>query len=193
MEINEFISSGIIELYCMGAASEVETKLVEKLAAENKEVRDEIVAVNEALQLFAAASRKTPAGQLKNKIMTALGNQFPPRLSPASKAEEWKSYLEKNSIIPPENYEQIHLVDLPGNETMTTYVVWARKGSVVEESHSDEDEYLFMLNGYCSITIDGKLNYYKEGDIAFIPKGAVHRAEALSDEPMLIIGQRVAA
>ena len=50
-----------------------------------------------------------------------------------------------------------------------------------------------MLKGYCSVTINGIIGYYREGDIVFIPGKALHRAEALSDEPMILIGQRIAA
>ena len=63
----------------------------------------------------------------------------------------------------------------------------------MEESHENEDEYLFMLKGYCSVTINGKIGYYREGDIVFIPGRALHRAEVLSDEPMILVGQRLAA
>ena len=98
MEINNFISSGIIELYCMGVANAEETKQVEQFALESKEVRDEIMAVQEALRLFAAASEKIPASTLKNKIMQAItdsGNKesfisdLPPQLSVNSEAGEW--------------------------------------------------------------------------------------------------------
>lgn len=201
MEINNLISSGIIEMYCLGISSTAEKNLVEKLAAENKDVRFEIAAVNEALIAYAIASGKAPAESLKSKIMDAIAGtvstdqqiQFPPRISLNSRSEDWFRYLADNSIVPPEDYDQFHLFDLPGNEKQATYIAWAKKGAVVEESHADEDEYLLMLKGNCSVTIDSRLGYYKEGDIVFIPKGAVHRTEALSAEPMLIIGQRIAA
>jgi len=53
IEIKEFVASGIIELYCMNAATEEERKQVEQLAAEHKDVRDEIAAVNESLRMYA--------------------------------------------------------------------------------------------------------------------------------------------
>jgi quercetin dioxygenase-like cupin family protein len=201
MEIKDFITSGIIEIYCMGLSSDEEKKEVEKLASENKEVRDEIASVNEALRLYALAVSKSPSASLKNKIMSAIMSaekdeknfQLPPRITLASTINEWLIYISNNNISSPENYGEVHVLDLPGNETQVTYIAWARKGAVVEESHDTEDEYLLMLKGNCAVTIDGKTGYYKEGDVIYIPKNTVHRAESLSDEPMILIGQRVAA
>jgi len=197
MEINELISSGLIEVYCLGMASDEEKSLVENQAAINKSVRREIELVREALVQLGRSSSATPPASLKIKILDLIEEvpiySFPPRVSLSSRADEWLEYLEQNKITTPDSYDVLHLMDLPGNEKQVTYIVWAKKGTVVEESHSEEEEYLLMLKGHCSIIINGKIGYYKEGDIAFIPKGAVHRAEVLSDEPMLIIGQRIAA
>ena len=49
MEIKDFISSGIIEIYCMGIATDEETKQIEKIAFQSKDVRDEIASVYETL------------------------------------------------------------------------------------------------------------------------------------------------
>lgn len=200
MEIKEFISSGIIEMYCLGIATEDERRQVEKLASENNSVRDEILAVREALELYATAARTSPPATLKNKIMAAVMNSgheqppgFPPRITRDSTVEEWINYITGNHLAPPGAYKSLHVLDLPGDEKQSTYIVWAKKGAVVEESHAEEDEYLLMLKGNCSIAIDGQMGYYHEGDLVFIPKKSVHRAEVLSDEPMLVIGQRIAA
>jgi len=201
MEINEFISSGIIEMYCLGIATEEETKQVEKFASENNAVRDEILIVREALELYATARQTLPPVTLKNKIMAAISNSekqeeqpgFPSRLTAHSTVEEWMNYIALNHLVPPKEYEDLYLLDLPGDKKQSTYIVWAKQGAVVEESHSEEDEYLLMLKGNCSIAIGGKIGYYHEGDLVFIPKKSVHRAQVLSDEPMIVIGQRIAA
>jgi quercetin dioxygenase-like cupin family protein len=198
MELQALLSSGIIEMYCMGLASDDEKKLVEEAAAMHSEVREEIASISEALQLYALGSGKSPSVNLKNKILDAVlqsesSPALPPLITMETKAEEWFDYLKQNNISEPASYEHAFILDLPGNSRQVTYVVWARKGAVVEESHDSEDEYLLMLKGNCSVTQDGVTKYYKEGDVIYIPKNVVHRAEALSDEPMVLIGQRVAA
>lgn len=198
MEVNELISSGIIEMYCLGIATEDERKQVEKLASENHRVLDEILVIRKALELYATALHKSPPPSLKNKILQAAMEKeesidFPPRITQHSTVEEWTNYIATNHIVPPKDYDGLFLLDLPGNKNQSTYIVWAQKGAIVEESHAEEDEYLLMLEGYCSIAIDGKIGYYHKGDLILIPKRCVHRAEALSDVPMVVIGQRIAA
>jgi quercetin dioxygenase-like cupin family protein len=195
-DIKDFIASGIIEMYCMGLASDEEKIQVESLAQTNSEIRDEIAAVTEALHLYSVASSKSPAYNLRQQIISGLKSVSVPPLPPLLKnstVDDWIKYLEQNNISAPDDFNMVHLVDLPGNDKQTTYVVWAKKGAVVEESHDDEDEYLLMVKGHCSVTINGKIGFYNTGDLVYIPKMNVHRAEALSDEVMLLIGQRVAA
>ena len=130
-----------------------------------------------------------------NKILqSVISSQysFPPQLSQTTKVSTWKDYILQNKINPPRDFDPFFLVDLPGNEKQTTYLAWARMNAVVEESHDDEDEYLFMLKGTCLVTINGKTTAHKEGDLIFIPAKAFHRAEATSDE-MILVGQRMAA
>ncbi len=201
MKLQDFISSGIIEIYCMGIASDEEKTLVEKFAAENKYVRDEIAAVNEALNLYATALGKSPSEGIRNNIMQAIAVTeklsptlpFPPRMTMQTSAHEWQKYILDNNITPPSPGEEIQILDLPGNGKLVTYIAWAKKGSVVEESHASEDEYLLMLEGTCTIQANGVTTKYQAGDIIFIPRNTIHRAEVISEEPMIVVGQRIAA
>lgn len=199
MELEELLSSGIIEMYCMGLASEDEKRLVELFASKHPEVREEITSITEALQLYARSTGKPPASNLKSRILDAVrqsestDTRIPPRITLESRAADWIEYLKRNNITAPSAFEYAYILDLPGNNDQVTYVVWAKKGAVVEESHDNEDEYLLMLEGNCSVTQNGITRFYKAGDVIYIPKKVVHRAEALSDELMILIGQRVAA
>ena len=193
MNVEELLSSGLIEMYCMGMASDDEKEIVEKHASFSKEVREEIAAISEALHIYAVASERSPAIRLRDRILnTVLNVNLPPRITISSKASDWKKYLADQNIQAPVDFDMIHLVDLPGDEKQVTYVAWAKKGASIEESHESEDEYLLMIEGKCSVTIEGKTSFYSAGDIVFIPKNHVHRADALS-EVMVVVGQRVAA
>ena len=201
MDIKDFIESGIIEIYCMGSATEEEVRLVEKLSKENKEVRDELISVQHALEGYTKILGKSPNPDIKNRIMDKLEEasstrnslEFPFILSGNSTVEEWMKYIADNSISPPADFENIYVEDLPGNDKLVTYIAWAREHSSLEETHEDQDEYLFMLKGKCSITLNGKIEYYKKGDLIYIPRKTIHRAVALSGETMIVVGQRIAA
>ena len=201
MDMKEYISSGIIELYVLGSLSPQEMKEVEEMAAAHRSVAEEILQMQESLNNYAASHSQNPRSSLREEILRAVAASekeervisFPPRVSGNLSPAYWLKYLADNNIFSPPDFDMVHLVDFPGDEKQVTYAAWAKKGAVVEESHSDADEYLLMLKGHCSVTIDGKIGYYKEGDLVYVPKGCVHRAEALSDETMVLIGQRIAA
>ena len=201
MIIKEIIESGIIEMYCLGVASEDEKKLVDSLASKHPEIQREIHSINLALSFYASAYETSPSEKLKDKIIqqVLLSDKavdqlvLPPRITMNSSIEEWITYIENNNIQSPSDFDTFHVCELPSNEKQNTYLAWAKKGAILEESHSDEDEFLLMLSGRCCVTINGKVTYYEKGGIVFIPKNTVHRAEALSDELMLLVGQRIAA
>ena len=201
MEIKVLIESGVLEMYCLGIASEEEKQLVETLSLQHKEIQNEIESINRALSLYASAHETSPSVKLKEKILHQVlnnnnnvdSNSFPPLITLKSSSEEWITYIQNNNIPTPSGFDTFHLHELPGNEKRYTYIAWAKKGAVLEESHSDEDEFLIMLGGRCSVTVNGKVTYYEKGGVVFIPKNTVHRAEALSDEMMILVGQRIAA
>ena len=73
MDIQDYISSGIIESYALDLTSEDESREVEALAAQHPAIRDEIAAVRAALETYAREFARTPPPALKNRVMAALG------------------------------------------------------------------------------------------------------------------------
>ncbi len=192
--ISEFISSGIIELYCLGLTSEEETAKVVQMATQHKAVRDEIEQVNEALCSYAASLERKPAVKLRGQVLKNfdIDTNLPARLYENSSVEYWNKYLADHQIAAPADFDPLHLADLPSNDKQITYAVWAKTGANVEETHDDEDEWLFILRGTCTMTINGKVSHHKAGDLISIPHNHLHKAEATSDD-MILIGQRLAA
>jgi len=72
MEIKEYISSGIIELYSMHALSPEEMKEVERMAAAHTEVADEIKRVQSALNNYATAHARNPRPSLRAEIINKI-------------------------------------------------------------------------------------------------------------------------
>ena len=69
MNIQEYISSGILESYVLGALSKVEAAEVESMASKNPEVKEEIRRIEEGLFKYAEAHAVSPKPELKNKIL----------------------------------------------------------------------------------------------------------------------------
>ena len=184
-------------MYCLGLASEEETRLIESMVKSNPEVAREMEAIFETLGNYASASGE-PQTSVKTKILEQLkfaaGEitlSFPPRLSTSTSVEEWIKYFSENKLSVPKTYEGAHIIHLPENETQSTYIAWAKKGTVVEEIH-DTEERVFMVDGECEFTINEVKRIYIAGELIIIPKNTSHIARAITEE-MVVVSQLLAA
>ena len=74
MNIQEYISTGILEAYVLGELSQTENEEVEKLANEYPEVRDEITRIEETLGTIAEKTKVAPPEALKAQILDSVGS-----------------------------------------------------------------------------------------------------------------------
>jgi len=69
MDVKEYISSGVLELYAMGALSDSERNEVEKMCVAKKEIADELRRVQSALGDYATAYSRNPRPGVRSAIM----------------------------------------------------------------------------------------------------------------------------
>jgi anti-sigma-K factor RskA len=69
LDIKEYISSGILELYAAGALSPDEAKEVESMAAKYSEIKIELDAINDAYNNYASAYERNPNPRLRSVIL----------------------------------------------------------------------------------------------------------------------------
>ena len=191
--IEQFIESGMLELYCLNRLNNAELREVERMAALHPAVKSELEKIEDTLADKALQESKTTPDSLRYKMqlsIEAASLGLPPLLSKVSDVNEWDQYLREENIYPSE-VENFLWVDLPSSDKVITYAVWAEKGVTVEESHADEDERLLMLQGACFITVNGITTQYRTGDLVHIPAKTFHKAESCSDELMVLVGQRL--
>lgn len=82
MDIQVYISSGIIERYALGLTSPEETEDLEALALAHPEIRTEVEAVQLSLENYALRHAITPPVQVKDKLMKQIrGEAIAPHLS----------------------------------------------------------------------------------------------------------------
>ena len=74
MNINDYISSGILEAYVLGTLSKEEALKVEQLSMQHEEIKEEITSIEIAMENFANAHAKTPPSSLKTSIFNVLEN-----------------------------------------------------------------------------------------------------------------------
>jgi len=86
LDIEAYISSGILELFAAGALTAAEREEVEQMAQKYPEVQAELNRINEALDWYAALHALTPPAHLKAKVLSALTKNNPQ--TPKSAEEE---------------------------------------------------------------------------------------------------------
>jgi anti-sigma-K factor RskA len=74
LDINQYIQSGILELYAAGAIPEAEAREVEAMAEKYPEVAAEIEAIQSSLVSYAGIYRKNPKPELRQKILENFDN-----------------------------------------------------------------------------------------------------------------------
>lgn len=72
MDINEIISSGILETYAMGLCSAEETLQVEQWLKAYPEVAAELASIQSGLENYAAAHAVKPSGKVKEELFARL-------------------------------------------------------------------------------------------------------------------------
>lgn len=72
MKTNEYIESGILELYATNCLNKIEAEEVEEMTNKYPEIKMELVAIQESLAKFASANPKTPNPKLKSKVLNAV-------------------------------------------------------------------------------------------------------------------------
>ena len=74
MEKQEIISSGLLEMYVMGATSSEETIQVEEWRTIYFEVEEEIIKIEKSFEAYAFANAVTPSASVKSQIFNSLNS-----------------------------------------------------------------------------------------------------------------------
>jgi len=199
---DQFIKSGILEIYVLGVATDAEIKAVEQMAALHKEVRDEIDEIGSTLKGYAEWGVPAPNKTIKPMILASIdyyerikkGEEptFPKVLNEKSAAQDYSQWLSRPDMVLPKNAEDIFVKLIGYTSQVTTGIVWI-KTETPYEVHDDEHEKFLILEGTCDITINGIVHKMVPGDYMSIPLHAGHTVKVTSNTPCKVILQRVAA
>jgi mannose-6-phosphate isomerase-like protein (cupin superfamily) len=200
--IQDYINSGILELYVLGMTTDEKNIEVTKLAAENIEIKNEIDAIENALQLTAEASAPEISPATKAMIMATIdyterlknGEEYTmaPLLSKDSKIEDFKTWINRSNMQVSEDFESIDAKIISASPEVKTIIVWLKHGAPIEV-HDNEYEHFLIVEGTCNITIGNDIHSLVSGDYLSIPLYIGHSVTVTSDIACKIILQRVAA
>lgn len=102
MNIKEYIESGILEAYVLGALTEGERAAVEADMVMYPELAQEIAAIEAAMQSFAEANAEEPPAHMQQQIWNAIQQQSAPQSVPEPQpAQEAKPQPKVVEFAPP--------------------------------------------------------------------------------------------
>lgn len=111
MNTEDYISSGIIELFVLGLTSEEESKQVQQLAAENDAIRTAIDDYQKALESYTSAAAIAPRDSLKSQILEKIKNEkesnkiktseksAADNIAPLVSVQRWKKFTAAAAIL----------------------------------------------------------------------------------------------
>lgn len=197
-----FIDSGILELYVLGKTNLIESEEVLMMSNRYSEVFEEIIAIELSLEKYAMTNGVTVNVTIKPFVLATIDfterlqngelPSFPPLLNINSKIDDFSPWLIRSDMVLPLDFEEIHAKIIGYNQEAITAIIWLKSGSPVE-IHDNEYEKFMILEGTCTITIDKEDFDLMAGDVLSIPLYKEHYLKVTSLIPCKAILQRIAA
>lgn len=198
--IREFIESGVLELYVMGAASPEEILEVEKMAEDHPQVKQEIEQISLALEQYAQSQAVKPRATVKAMLLATIDYlermkkgelpSSPPILTPQTRIHDFEQWLNNKDAVQPDDADDIYARIIGYTPVATTAIVWV-KGKTEQEVHHDEYERFLILEGSCQITAGNEKHTLSAGDYFPIPLHTPHQLHVTSPGPCKAILQRL--
>ena len=200
--IENYINSGILELYVMGTTTEEESLEIKLLSENNNRIKNEIDAITNALQIYASSLAPEIDPSVKPMIMAIIdyseriknGEEIvlAPLLSKNSTIEDYKTWINRPDMQHYNPVNEISAKIISSTPEATTMIVWLKNGAPIE-IHDKEYEHFLILEGSCNITIGKDIHSLVPGNYLSIPLFIGHYVEVTSGFPCKILLQRVAA
>jgi mannose-6-phosphate isomerase-like protein (cupin superfamily) len=197
MDSKDYISSGIIENYCLGLLSQEESNNVlmqSKLHAEIKQAIDEFM---NSLEECAVDANIAPPAHTKQTVLQLLENlkleeekniQNLPLLNKYSDHKNWLRIVEP--VLPETLDEKIFVRELRNDNQVSQTLIWTAV-DYPDEAHEDVEESFIILRGNCRCYIEDKIVELGPGGFLDIPMYAHHNVEVLGTDPVLAVVQRI--
>lgn len=198
----DYIKSGILELYVLGLTSDEENLEIAKLADSNAEVQNEINAITNALIQHAEKDAKAIDPTIKPMLLATMdytkrleageAPTHPAILNGNSKVLDYERWLSREDMVAPADYDDLFVKIIGYDAKATTAIVWIKEGTPYE-THKNEYEKFLIVEGSCDIVTDTKVYSLLPGDYLSIPLHVGHEVKITSKIPCKVILQRVAA
>ncbi len=199
--VDEYIGTGILELYVMGIASAEERVEVEKLAVEHFEIQAEIEIIQQSTEAYADAYKLQPNAVIKPFLMATIDYTermkngeppaAPPMLSETASITDYNQWLNRPDMVSTDE-EDVFAKIIGYTPEAITAIVWL-KDYAPHEVHDNEYERFLIVEGTCDIIVEDEINQLVAGDYFAIPLHKKHMVKVTSSITCKVILQRVAA
>jgi len=196
MDTNAYITSGIIEDYCLGILNDEESRTVEQYAESHPEIKQEVDAFMQVLEQYALDNAIHPGEQLRTKIFQLFDNlateyeaapQHLPLLNKYSNLNTWLSIVEP--LLPEVLGENMFVKELRNQHGISQTIIWT-KIDYPDEVHEEVEECFIILKGKCRCYIEGETIEVNAGGFLEIPMFKHHDVRVL-ESPVLAVVQRI--
>lgn len=196
MTISEYMESGLLELYALGALDNEQRADVAQALEKHAELRTELRRIELSLEEYARERAVSPGYHLRNRVLdTILNREKEERMDPAdlplldkySDYENWLRFVAPHLQVPAPG-EQFQKV-LQHTPSLTQVLVISAI-NIDEERHDDLHESFLILEGTCRCVVAGDVFHMKAGDFMEIPLHEMHQVEITSPVVTAIV-QRV--
>ena len=160
--VQDYINSGILEMYVMGMTNTEETLQVNEMALKHEEIRLEIEEISKALEINAAKKTFGPSETVKPYLMAVIDYTerlkagetmtFPPILTKESKIIDFEEWTSRIDMVLTDDFDNMYAKLIGHNPEATTVISWIKVYSPIE-THTAELERFLILEGSCDITI----------------------------------------
>ena len=198
----EYIKTGILEMYVLGLTSEEDNLEIAKLADTHVDIKNEIDAITNSLISRAETNAPLIDPTIRPMLMAIIdytkrlesGERptFPAILNNNSKVTDYEAWLNRKDMIAPADYDNIFVKIIGYDAKATTAITWIKEGTPYE-THKNEYEKFLIVEGSCDIVTDAIVYSLAAGDYLSIPLHVKHQVKITSKIPCKIILQRVAA
>jgi mannose-6-phosphate isomerase-like protein (cupin superfamily) len=200
--INEYIASGILELYVLGVTTNEENEELESLLLIHPELKEELNIISETIEAYALENAISVDPTIKPFLLAKIdyterltnGEQptYPPELNKNSNISDYSPWINRTDMYLPEDFKDFHAKIIGHTPEVTTAIIWIKQ-MAPQEVHKNEFEKFLILEGTCELTIEDEVYHLKAGDYLAIPLYKKHDLKITSSIPCKAILQRIAA
>jgi mannose-6-phosphate isomerase-like protein (cupin superfamily) len=199
---NDYIGSGILELYVLKQTTPEEAREIELAAEKDPAIKKEILEIELSLEKYAMAHAIEPDPIIKPFLLATIDysdriqrGELPiavPLLTENSTPADYESWINRADMVVPDDFDDVYAKILSATPEATTALVWIKE-MAPQEVHENEFERFLILEGTCTITIEDQIHNLVPGDYLSVPLHKNHYVTITSDIPCKVLLQRVAA